>query len=181
MVKIVGVIGLAVAAFVGTVIATAAATGKLNKESLDYLMGRGEEVEEASAPEDPIGPIASKMKEDRRLLDERTEEMDEREARLELREQDFLQTVAAMEELQVQLDTALEELDAERATRIKETAEAISAMKADGAAASLASQPPEDAAEILRLIEPRKQGKILDAMDDRIRNILISIMIERKY
>ena len=181
MIKIIGAIVLAGVAFVGAVIASAAASGKLNQESLDYLLGRAEPVEEAPAPEDPIGPNATKMKEDRRLLDERTEELDVREAQLDQRERDLQETVTTMEELQSQLETALEELDAERAIRVKETAEAISAMKAAGAAASLANQPPEDAAEILRLIEPRKQGKILDAMDDRIRNLIFSIMIERKY
>ena len=49
MLKVVGIIGLALAAFVGAVIASAAATGKLNQESLDYLLGRAETVEDLLA------------------------------------------------------------------------------------------------------------------------------------
>ena len=45
MLKVVGIVGLALAAFAGAVIASAAAAGKLNQESLDYLLGRAEAVE----------------------------------------------------------------------------------------------------------------------------------------
>lgn len=181
MAKVVGFVGLALLAFVLAIVGSMAASGNLNRETLNRLIGRETATRTLVVEEDVIGPVAQKLKEERENLNKKAADVEEREGQLNLREQALDETLKEIRRLQEQIAGDLDTMDAERAQSLEDVAKSLSKMTPGNAASSLESWPTEEAAEILRLIKERNRGKILDAMDQKRASLLLQTMAERKY
>lgn len=180
--KIVGVLMLAVLAFVGAIVGALALTGNLSVERLSQIMGGDEAPVAEMQPTDPIAPVAERLKAEEERLQTWAAELDEREERLAQRKRVLDQTLEQVQQIQAEVNAAMDTLDTEQATRIEETALLLGAMDPQKAAESLASMNPEEAAAILRHIKERTAGRILDELADaRQRNVILQVMQERKY
>ena len=180
--KIVGMVVLAILAFVGAIVGALAVTGNLSAERLSQIFGDDETPAAVIQPTDPIAPVAERLKEEEERLQKWAAELEEREARLAKRESVLDQTLEQTQQLQAEVKAAMDTLDADQAARIEDTAKLVEAMDPQKAAESLASMNPEDAAGILRHIKERTAGRILDELADaRQRNVILQTMQERKY
>ena len=180
--KIVGIVVLALFAFVASIVGALAVTGNLSAERLSQLMGGDETPAAEVAPTDPIAPVAERLKAEEERLQKWAAELEEREERLAKRESVLDQTLEQTQQLQAEVKTALDTLDADQAARVEDTAKLVEAMDPKKAADSLASMNPDEAAAILRHIKERTAGRILDELADaRQRNVILQTLQERKY
>lgn len=167
--------------FIITIIGALAATGNLNAEAINRLMGRESTGEAGMDAEDPSGPFMNALKAKEQKLDEQEQNLNERDDRLLQRQRILDETLEEIALIQEQIQAGLDELDTDRDERIVTTAKLIAAMNATNAAKDLEAMPPEDAAELLRNIKERSAGRILDAMDPRKRTLVHQYLQERKY
>ncbi len=179
--KIIAILALSMAAFVLGVVGPMAMTGKLNKDSLDQLMGK-KVVLPAAEEIDDSGPLLKALKRERERLEAWDAQLKNKDGLLALREQELFASLDELADIQKEVNATLDQLDTKQETGIKDVAGSLSSMKPAEAAIDLASMTPEDAAKLLPKIDERKRGKILDAMEDQQKRALIlQIMQERKY
>lgn len=181
MLRIIGVLAIAVLAFAGTLVATLAISGNLNRDALDRLMGDAPPTEAPAVKQDAIGPVARKLQEDRVALDKRAEQLDARESRIEGRERQLQQTLKEIEDLQRQIGTNLEAIDQEQRARMETLAKSIASMDKQKAAQTLEDQDPEAAAAILLLMKDKDRGKIMNELEPRRRTLIVQIMQEPRF
>lgn len=127
------------------------------------------------------GPVLDLIREERRLLDERQERLDQEEAVLDIAkariESDMEQLLALKREVEALLDLAEEkhEQDVDRLVglygrmRPKEAAAIISLMDLPSAVALFAGMPERQAGPILARVEPQKAQAISRVILDRNR------------
>ncbi|MFA6239486.1 MAG: hypothetical protein WC655_01075 [Candidatus Hydrogenedentales bacterium] len=179
--KVVAIVVLPIVSFVLTLVAMLAMTGNLSPEGIAKLAGRGPApVQEAPEPKDDIVARADDLK-------KREQELNERQARIEKDEKRLTETQAQMEELRsalqqmlLQITQAAEESDATQSERLTSVAQSLGGMKPAQAAKALEGWTPEEGAELLRLIDERVRGKILDSMDPDKTAAFLQAMQEQK-
>ena len=158
-----------------------AATGKLNKQTLDQLLGLEKEPEPARSAGGDLGPLGLKISEEQKRLRKWEDELTEEEVRLAQRERLIDETLDEITEIQTQIASAIDRLDGEQQASILAIAKTMEAMDAANAAEDLEAMTPEQSARILPLIKDRNRGRILDAMDAANRSLILQVMQERKY
>lgn len=177
MVRVLGIFALAVIAFAGTIIGSLALNQRLNMESINQLLGR-ETVEKAAPEEDLVGPWAARLRAEEQRLEAWEATLEEQETRMGLRQQQIEETLRQAVEAQEQLNQNLDEIDLAKEERTKEVAKSVENMDEDEAALTLGALPPESSARLLRIIEKGQRGKILDAMDQEYRVLVLQLMEE---
>jgi flagellar motility protein MotE (MotC chaperone) len=178
--KIITTLVVVIAAFMLAVVIPMAASGNLNKESIDKILGR-EVLLEPNEP-DPASTLLQSLNEERERLTAWDADLKKRENLLALREADLSSTVKEVQAMQEQINSSMDTLDEEAMAGIEEVAKTLGTMKPDNAAKDLEAMTPEQAAKLLPLIEERSRGKILDAMEDlQHRSLILQIMQETKY
>ena len=180
MIKVVGIIVLALVAFFVAVITPLALTGNLNRDTMSRLMG-GEEAVPTPAVEDASSQLAQDLNAREVKLEDWESELETRQTRLDQRERELDATLDQITDRQDELYAKLDELDAEHLQALQDVAKTMAAMDEKNAAADLEVMTPEDAARLLPLIKERPRGKILDEMDEEKRAKIIQLMQERKY
>lgn len=168
--KIVGYILLGLISFIATIVIAGLATGDLSKAGIDRLMGKTAQNQPVSAPQsapEPPDPLSDLAK----ALNQREQAIKEREERVAAREARLAEDLAQLEELRGQVQALLKEAasavdktDAQEIERMQAVAASLGEMSSEQAARTIEQWPPEYAARVLRLIDDRPRGKILDAM-----------------
>lgn len=145
------------------------------------LPGQAEDTPEEVAACVGEGPVLDLIREERRLLDERQERLDQEEAVLDIAkariESDMEQLLALKREVEALLDLAEEkhEQDVDRLVglygrmRPKEAAAIISLMDLASAVAIFGGMPERQAGPILARVEPQKAQAISRVILDRNR------------
>ena len=179
--RIIAILALSLAGLVLGIVGPMAMTGKLNKDTLDKLMGKEPALPAMEAP-DESGPLLTELKRERERLEAWDAKLKKKDELLALREQEVFSALDELSDIQKEVNTTLDELDTKQETGIKNVATTLASMKPQEAAVDLEAMTPEDAARLLPQIDERKRGKILDAMEDQQKRALIlQIMQERKY
>lgn len=183
MIKILGLVILALVLFSGTLVGMVALTGNLNKAGLDRVMGKDElPVETPAVEEDEVAVLARGLKERETALNKRKAILDEREQRIEQRRLELVTLLEDATEIQNTIDESLEATDADHEERLMDVASSLATMKAANAAAILDGWPSSaEVATILRKVEEKKRGKMLDAMDLKRATEVLRIIQERKF
>lgn len=178
--KIIATLVAIVAAFMLAVVVPMAASGFLNKESIDTILGRTPELEESKP--DPASALVKSLGEERERLKVWDAELKKREELLTLRETDLSTTLNEVKEIQASVMANMDSLDADQQAGIEEVAKTLSSMKPDNAAQDLEAMTPEQAAKLIPLISDRSRGKILDSMKDlQHRSLILQILQENRY
>lgn len=172
---------VAVVAFAAGMLIPMAIGGNLNMDAINRALGRSEPPATAAPQEDPLGPLAQKLKEREEELEALEAELEERRARLEQRERELDDTLEQIQEIQARLDEQMAKEDAARLERLSKLADMVAAMDPGNAAEDLEAMAPEDAAEVLLLVKDRTAGSILDEMEPRQRALIHQILQSRRY
>lgn len=179
--KIIAIPLLAVLAFAGSLGIAMMMSGNLNMDGINRILGRETESVSTSSPSDDFGPRATALKKERESLEKRKADLDAHDDQLRQRQQVLDDTLKEIEQIQKQLNAAMDDMDDEQNEGVEQVAKTVAAMSDENAASSLESMSPEKAALILPLIKERVRGRIMDSMDDRRRSLILQIMQERKY
>ena len=180
MKKLIATLVMVIAAFMVAVVVPMAVTGKLNKESIDKILGREAQLE--TDEPDPANALLQSLDTERDRLKEWEADLAKREELLTLREQELSSTLDEVTQMQASITAAMDDMDSDQQDRMMEVATTLGSMKPDNAAADLESMTPEQAARLLPMIDERSRGKILDAMNDlQHRSLILQIMQESKY
>ena len=181
MLKILGIAVLAIVCFLGAIIGPMAVTGQLNEDTFGALFG-GEDASDPVKPgEDDLGPLATKLRSEQKRLQEWDAKLGEEDARLTQRERIIDQNLSEIKQIQTEVVTAMDALDADQQAAIQSIAKTMEAMSAENAATDLQAMSPEEAARILPMIKGRNRGKILDEMDADQRSLILQVLQDRKY
>lgn len=166
--------------FAGTVAGMLAATGNLNKGTVDKILKRDASQTAPVEEADPLDPLLAQVKEQLKDLEDRDKALDDREAKLQLREKNVSDLFDKTNDTFKQLQEAADTEDAARAARMKDAATTLAEMKAENAATVLSEYPDiQEAAEILRMIKEKDRGKILDAIKDtKQASLLLRTMLD---
>lgn len=189
MIRIVLIAAIALIAFGAAVVVPIGLSGNLNADGLGKILGRtppADPTEDADAKEpetDIASAWASRLRDEEERQRKKAAELDEREKRLDLQQDDLDKQQTYVEDLQTDINAKLDRLDGEENTRLADAAKLLEGMKATGAAESLAAMKPEEAAEIIRRMKPGKTvGKIMDAFTDaEARNRILDELKARPY
>lgn len=181
MIKIIGLIALALVCFVGTLAGIIAATGNLKMESLDRIRGTDKTPKEEVVVADPVSIWAKGLKDKEKELTAKEGTLNELELRIEQRRQELVTLKDELTNLQKVIDESLETSDADHEKRLTDVATSLAQMKAANAAKILDSWPSaEEVAAILRKIKDKDRGKILDSMNAKRATEILRIIQERK-
>ena len=181
MLKILGIAVLAMACFLVALVGPMAVTGQLNKDTFDLLFGGEEESAPVKAGEDDLGPLAVKLRSEQQRLQEWDAKLNDEDARLTQRERIIDQALVEITQIQTEVATAMDALDAEQQAAILSIAKSLEAMTAPNAATDLQAMSPEEAARILPLMKDRNRGRILDEMNADKRSLILQELQARKY
>lgn len=173
--KVVPTLILTVVAYMGALLGALVFTGNLNQKSLSKVFG-GKEPMAVVEVVDEAGPLARELESRSETLKVREEALSGREERLGRRERELDDAYDRLLSLQEQIDESLAAQDSDKLARLAEVAVTVGAMNSVSAAETLELLPPEDAAEILRGVEERPRGKILNEMDLRKRAQILQLM-----
>jgi flagellar motility protein MotE (MotC chaperone) len=184
--KLIAILGIAIVGFLGAVVGMLAATGNLNKDTLDKMLGtESDSTAEAVPLDDPSSALVKALKSERERLAQQKIELDKRDEMLSLREREVDSTLTAIQELQVQINAAMTTLDEAQEANLQELAKTLENMKSQEAAIALAAMEPKDAVKLLPLIKDRDRGKIMDAMngegDKETRAAIFELMKDKLY
>jgi flagellar motility protein MotE (MotC chaperone) len=178
--KLIAMLTVIVAAFLMALVIPMAASGKLNKESLDKILGRTPELVEEEP--DPASPLVVSLNEERARLTQWESDLTKRESLLALREGELSSTLSDVKAIQAEIAASMDELDEDQKKGMTQVASALASMEPENAAMDLESMTPERAAMLLPMIDEKVQGEILDAMTDaQHRSLIFQIMQEPKY
>ena len=178
--KIIATLTLVALAFIAALVVPLALSGKLNKDSMNTIMGREPEV--LMEKVDPAGPLMQSLTEEQERLSTWDTDLTKREELLKLREADVSSTLAEVKTIQAEITQAMDQLDKEQQDRLTTLAKTLGGMKAAKAAESLEQMTPEQASVLLPIINEDSRGKILDSMKDiQHRALIFQIMQESKY
>jgi flagellar motility protein MotE (MotC chaperone) len=168
--KVVGYILLGLFSFIVTIAVAGLITGDLSKAGIDRLMGKAPE-EQAQQPRQVAAEAPDPLSDLAKALNQREQAIKEREERVAAREARLAEDLAQLEELRGQVQTLLKEAasavdqtDAQEIERMQAVAASLGEMSSEQAARTIEQWPPDYAARVLRLIDDRPRGKILDAM-----------------
>lgn len=131
--------------------------------------------------EDALGPLAEKLRAERKRLEDWDTDLTEEASRLTQRERNIDDTLAQVTQIQTDIVAAMDTLDLDQIAQMETIAKSMAAMDEVNAAADLEAMTPEQAARILPLIKDRDRGKILDAMNADTRLTILQIQVDRKY
>ncbi len=166
--KILILVFLPLLVFVGTLIGALAATGNLNQEAFQKMMGKEvvkeEKGEEKKVTADNMGALAEQLKQREAALAAKEKEIAENETRLEARKKSLDQQTTELKTLMQQIDGNLAQAEQDRQAKIKAQALSVAAMDAESAAKALESLPTQDAAAILLDVKDKQRGEILNTM-----------------
>lgn len=159
-----GIIGLL--SFLGTLLGVLALTGNLSSEALQRVSSKPEPAAAATpaTSQDPVGPLAQALKAKEEDLKKRELALKEREGILDQREKDLNKLRTDLEGIRTEVSAAMDAKEEERQMQLQTVAETLEAMRPENAAASLQGMPEKDVADILKLVQTKNRGKIMDAM-----------------
>ena len=181
MLKILGIAVLAIGCFLAALIVPMAVTGQLNEEILGALFGGEDTSASVNSDEGALGPLATKLRSEQKRLEDWDARLGDEDARLTQRERIIDENLTELKQIQTEVVTAMDALDADRQAAIQSIAKTMQAMSAQNAATDLQAMTPEEAARILPMIKDRNRGKILDEMDADRRSLILQVQQERKY
>lgn len=180
MAKMIAMLTVLVASFMLAVIVPMAANGRLNKESLDRILGREAVLEVVE--EDPAGPLVESLNTERARLSEWDSKLRKQADLLAIREGELSATWNEVRTIQAEITAAMDELDDRQTAGMTEVANTLATMEAKNAAVDLEAMTPEQAALLLPMIDERARGEILDSMTDtQHRALIFQVMQEAKY
>lgn len=152
--------------FGATLLGVVAATGHLNQESFQRILGK-EVTKEATGEEhkvtaDSLGALAQQLKQRESAIAAKEKELAESETRLEARKKSLDQQAVELKTLMEQIDGNLAQAEQDRQAKIKAQALSVANMDAESAAKALESLPTQDAAAILLDVKDKQRGEILN-------------------
>ena len=168
--------------FLLTLVGLLAMSGNLTADSLAKILGTAPAPVAAAVdePKDDLVGYAAELK-------KREDELAEREAQLQKDEKRLFEAQSQMEELRgalqqmlLQISQSADETEATRSQRLTSVAESLGGMKPAQAAKALEGWNPQDGAALLRLIDERARGKILDSMDPEKTTAFLQAMKEQQ-
>lgn len=156
----------AVAVFAVSLVGILAATGNLNQDKLDRLLGRESGAPEKAAEETalPLDPIARQMQMREQSLSEKERELKEYEQQLNQRAAELDALYQQVQAAQQQLDAAIGAADEAREVELETVANTVANMKPKAAAERIENMPVDDIVEVLRKMKDKDRGKIVEAM-----------------
>jgi len=143
-------------------------SGNLNKAAWNKLLNKEvalETAEEPTATADLVGPLAKelKLREEKILVKEK--QLAEREKQLSIGLASLQSLKDNLERMQNDIDATLEDKEKSRQLALKTQALTLAGMKPQKAAKSLELMTPDEAAEVLKLIEEDKdRSKIMNEL-----------------
>lgn len=163
-----------VTVFTLSLIGTMAATGNLNQDAVNRLMGK--EVEQpapaagaahgaAGGEADAADPITRQLQKQRAELEAKEKELKEYEAQLNQRASELDALYNQVQTAKAEFEAAVGEAEKKHAEEIETVANTVAAMKPTNAAERLASMPVPDVVEVLRKVKDKNRGKIVEAME----------------
>jgi type VI secretion system protein VasG len=143
-------------------------SGNLNQDALNRLLNREVALDtelEATATADLVGPLARELKQREENILVKEQQLAEREKQIVASQEGLQKLKDNLESIQSDINTSLEDKEKSRQLSLKTQAMTLSGMKAEKAAKSLELMTPEEAAEVLKLIEKDKdRSKIMNEL-----------------
>ncbi len=176
------VLALFVAAFVfaATVLGAIAATGNLNQEAFQKMMGKEVVPAGGAAPEKPsadsLGTLADGLRQREETLAQKERELAERESQLDARQKTLETQAAELKTLMQQIDGNLAQAEQERQAQVRAQALSVAGMDAENAAAVLEGMPIDNAAAIMLEVKEKTRGEILNAMKPEVATSIIQAL-----
>jgi len=165
-------IGIALVAFCGVVGATLYFGGALNKETLDSIRGsdagQGEQsdIEIVSEESRQLTALATALRDKENQLAQREEDIAKDEKRLEQERKEFESFRKEIDALLKRMGEQVDILDAEKEKELLDLAKTYEGMDEKKAGEILSKMPLDDAVSILKRINTRKRGPIVQEMDN---------------
>ncbi len=161
-------------AFVGTIVGVLSATGQLNKETFQKLLpGQKPETVAAEEPkEDDLSVYSREMKEQKRVLEEKQKQVQEREQRLVTVQTDIERLLGKFEAANAasQPPPVDQKTKENEIAGLKRMADTLVAMDDSKAAAILQTYLPDRAREAAKLLnslpDEKKRARILSKIDE---------------
>ncbi len=155
----------AVTVFMLSLVGILAATGNLNQDRLDQLLGRESgEPEKAAVDNTPLDPIARQMQKREQTIAQKERELKDYEAQLNQRASELDALYQQVQAAQEQLDETIGSAEESRQAEIETVANTVANMKPKAAAERLENMPIEDMVEVLRKVKDKDRGKIVQEM-----------------
>lgn len=173
MMKIVILLLAAALSFAACLALLLLATGNLNQDALNRLMGKESDVAQEQKQGNgntasSVGTLAERLKQRELELDAKEKRLAEQEEQLAESEARLQQLRNEIGELNAEVLGVLDDQKKQREIRLQSWAVRLQSMKATKAAehiSSLVDESPEDAAAVLNMIDSDESGKIMDALD----------------
>lgn len=184
--KLIGILLMAIIAFVGTLAIILALTGNLNSEGLARIMnGPPPPLEDPGEAPDGLLDVASALNERAMKLDEEQKALQEERKQLEMLQRQNGELRTELQQLITQVELMLDTADEDQQARIQAAADTIAAMDPKKAAPALSEWSPEQVASILLLIDEDVRGNILNVMDTgngpSKAGIILDVLQQSKY
>ena len=106
----------------------------------------------------------SEIKQEKEALDQRAQQLQELQKRLDAERQEILAVTQAVHQLQVEFDRNVVRLKSQDMENLKRQAKIVAAMSPDGAAAMLNEMPEDQTVGVLYLLKPDVASLILDTL-----------------
>ena len=137
-----------------------------------FAMPVPEEKQDVSADNDPswrfhnpeFNQWVSQIKTEKQLLDEKAEQLNELEMRLNSERQEIMAVTQTVYQLQSDFDKNVIRFTTEQVTDAKHQSKVVANMSPDGAAKMMSEMPDEQTLPILFALKNDQSGAILDAM-----------------
>lgn len=157
-----------------TLVGMLAATGNLNQDALDRLMGKEVEVKPGAGGEHgaegghtddtPVDPITKQILKQREELVKKEQELKDYEQQLNQRAAELDALYQQVQSAKQEFEASVSAADAARQVEIEAVANTVSNMKPSAAAERLENMPIPDMVEVLRAVKDKDRGKIVEAM-----------------
>lgn len=151
--------------FAASLAAVLAATGNLNADALNRILGRGGAPAPAGEQADELDAFAVALKQREQELTAQRKQLDEDKKRMRMAQEDLDELTKRLDQLLQQAAAFKQESDKTQETRLQQAAETLAKMDPKKAAAALADWPADRIAEVLRNVKEKERAKILDQMD----------------
>lgn len=172
--------------FCATLLGALAATGHLNQQSFEQLMGKKPVAAEAKdekkegGQREGLGLVADQLREREAAVAKRELELNQRQAQLDAQEKNIKQQTADLKTLMAQIDGNLAQAEQDRLAKIKTQSLSVESMKPEKAAQALNAMTTQDAAAILAQIKDKSRGKILNSMEQEKATAVIKALQDVK-
>lgn len=166
-----------------------AATGNLNQQTLDRVMGKEQPPHlpgaaaagghaAGSGGGGDIDPIARQMQKQRETLAAKEKELKDYEAQLNQRSAELDALYQQVQAAKAEFESAVGEAEKQRQLEIETVANTVSNMKPKAAAERMANMPVPDVVEVLRKVKDKDRGRIVESMEPEMATEVLRKMQE---